>query len=138
MATPMLAKQLFVSLDSSIVAYATDYSLKADGNMIEVTSFASGAFKEFLPGIKEWSIDCNGLVTLTSGDTSRGSDYLVNKFLTLPDASLLVSLSPTSDISANHYLQGVAYLKSFSQTGKVGGDVTFSASFQGTGVLTQK
>lgn len=134
MAQPMMSKEFTVIYDSSIVGYATSFDLTINKESIDITILASDGWKNFVMGDKDWSVSFDGLVTRTSGDGSRGYDYIVNNLIT-SDASVVIAIKPT--IASNKYLTGVGFLENVNMTGSAGAVATFSGSVRGTGALSQ-
>lgn len=134
MATPMLSKEFTVIYDASVVGYATSFDLTINKETIDITILASDGWKNFVMGDKEWSVSFDGLVTRTTGDGSRGYDYLMNNIIS-SDASVVIAIKPT--IASNKYLTGVGFLESMNLTGSAGDKATYSGSVRGTGALTQ-
>jgi hypothetical protein len=136
MPTPILGREMSIIVDSSVVAYGTDYSWGTDKEMIEITSLNSAGNKEFMPGDKSYSFDFSGLVSRTAGDVSRGYDYIMNSIIT-SDASVVVAVKPV--ITGNKYYEMVAFLKNVKMQGGSGNKaVTFSGTVQPTGPITPK
>lgn len=134
MAQPMMSKEFTVIYDGSTVGYATSFDLTINKESIDITILASDGWKNFVMGDKDWSVSFDGLVTRTTGDGSRGYDYIVNNLIT-SDASVVIAIKPT--IASNKYLTGVGFLENVNMTGSAGAVATFSGSVRGTGVLTQ-
>lgn len=134
MAQPMMSKEFTVIYDSSVVGYATSFDLTINKESIDITILASDGWKNFVMGDKDWSVSFDGLVTRTSGDSSRGYDYIVNNLIT-SDASVVIAIKPT--IASNKYLTGVGFLENVNMTGSAGAVATYSGTVRGTGSLTQ-
>lgn len=131
----ILGSEMVILYDSSVLAYATDFDLTVDKNVIEVTTLASDGWKEFKVDMKEWSVSCSGAVTVT--DASGLIDYDALMYdIKNNDIAITVAIKP--DITSNKYEEGSAYIKSIKETGSVGDKMTFSVEFQGTGSLTTK
>lgn len=131
----LIGNEFVVIYDGSTVGYATDYSLSVNKKRIDVTTLASGRWGDSMVGSMDWSFDFSGLVSRTSGDSSRGYDYIMNNFLTV-DASVVVAAKP--NVAGNKYLTGSGFLSSVKMSGGVGDKpVTFNGTVDGAGPLTQ-
>jgi predicted secreted protein len=128
----ILGQEMTIQYDGSVFGVGTSYGLNINKSMVDVTSLISGGWKEQYPDYKDWSIDFDGLVSRTTGDASRGFDYLVMDIKR--DASIVISLKPS--FAANKYETGVGYITKLSLKGGKDGAVTFSGSIAGTGPLT--
>ena len=135
MARKVLGSEMSVLYDSSVIAYTTDFDLEVNKETIDVTSLASGSWKEFDVDFKDWGVNFNGLVTRTVADGSANIDYddLLSQIKT-NDSSIRIAIKPT-DISGNKFEIGWGLLTSVKASGAVGDKVTFSGSIQGTGTL---
>jgi predicted secreted protein len=133
MATPFLGREFVVIFDSSVVGLATDFTFSVDKKTVDITSLASAGWVEKLPMDKEWKIDFNGLVSKTSGDSSRGYNYIMNS-IQISDASVYCAIKPIA--ASNTYWAGNGYLTSCKMQGGVGKQVTFSGAVEGTGATT--
>jgi predicted secreted protein len=127
-----LGQEMSVIYDGSTFGVATGATLNINKSMVDTTSLISGGWKEQYPDYKDWSIDFDGLVSRTTGDASRGYDYLIMDIKR--DASILVALKPT--FASNKYEQGVGFINKISMKFSKDGVVTFSGSVAGTGSLT--
>jgi len=130
----ILGQEMTIIYDNSVFGVATSYSLNINKSMVDVTSLISGGWKDQYPDYKDWSVDFEGLISRTTGDASRGYDYLVMDIKR--DASIIVALKPS--FATNKYEEGVGYLNKLTAKGGKDGIVTFSASITGTGPLTTK
>ena len=117
---------------NTVIGVGTSYGLNINKSMVDVTSLLSGGWKDQYPDYKDWSVDFDGLVSRTTGDTSVGFDYLVQSIK--KDASVLIALKP--NFAGNKYEQGVGYINKLSLKGGKDGAVTFSGSVSGIGALT--
>lgn len=133
MANVMQAKEFTLIYDSSVVAYATSFDLKIAKNSIDVTTLSSAGWNDYIMGDKDWTIGFDGLVCRSTGDASRGYNYIVNQLCT-SDASVVVAVKP--NVAGNTYLTGVGYIDSINLKGGVGDKATFTGSIRGTGALS--
>lgn len=132
MSTPLFSKQLNITIDGSILACATDYSLSITKDMIEVACMNSSTRSKLnVPDLYSYTISGSGMVFRTSDVGSNyGFSSIVDSVIN-GDASIGWSIVP--DVSAQDYLSGVGYFSSASQEGGVGSAVTYSYEITGTG-----
>lgn len=130
----ILGQEFTLFYDSSVFGAATSCGLNIDKTMVDTTTLASAGWKEQYPDYKSWSVDFDGLVSRTTGDASRGYDYLVMDIKR--DASVVISVKPS--FASNKYEEGVGFINKLSLKVGKDGAVTFSGSVAGTGLLTTK
>lgn len=147
MANEKLSKELIVKLfDSTAGAYntvarMTGYGLEVGKETVEVTSFDSAGWKEFLVDLKEWSVSGDGLVVRTALSGKENYEDLLVSLIGTDTTFILQLIDPdaftdsTDGVGYNHEV-GNAYLTALSQTGAVGDKQTYSVTFQGSGKLT--
>lgn len=129
----LLGKDFSIWLDSSIVAYGTDWDLQIDKKLVEITNLSSNGWSDKMADGKSWKFSLNGFAIRTVDDVSRGYDYLANSIINV-DSSLMIFAKP--NVTGNKYLSGAGFLNSLKISGKTEGAITYSASFEGTGPLT--
>ena len=133
MSTPLFSKLMSVTIDTSTVACATDFSLSITKDMIEITCLDSDGAKQNVPDMYSWTVSGSGMVFRTAGSSGVGIFEMADSLLT-SDASIAVSLLP--DVSANKYFSGVGYFTSLGMEGGVGSPVSYSFEITGTGALS--
>ncbi len=114
-----------VKLGTNKVAEIANWSLDLGADDIDVTSFDSNGWKEFLAGLKEWSGSIEG--NFVSTDTS-GQKAILNAWLA---GNKLVF---TFEVSSGVSFTGNAYVKPSIEV-PVDDKASFSCDFQGTGPL---
>lgn len=114
-----------VKLDANKVAEIANWSLDLGADDIDVTSFDSNGWKEFLAGLKEWSGSIEG--NFVSTDTN-GQKAILQAWL---NGNALVF---TFEVSSGVSFTGNAYVKPSIEV-PVDDKASFSCDFQGTGPL---
>ena len=125
---------LQVSADDSTysaVASLTNWSLEISADTMEVTGMSTNNYKEFLPGQYSWS----GSASAHWNDDDTGQEA-VETALTGADSTFYVKLYPVGT-SSGDYWSGTVLLSGVSHSGALNSPISFSFSFQGTGVLTR-
>lgn len=115
-----------VKLSANKVAEISNWSLDLGADDIDVTSFDSNGWKEYLAGLKEWSGSIEG--NLKTNDTN-GQKAILNAWLNG------TKLSFTFEVSSGVSFQGEAFVKPSIEV-PVDDKASFSCDITGTGALT--
>jgi predicted secreted protein len=129
---------LFNGVTARKIGEARDATLSISQNEIEATSFNSNGWNEYIPGLKEWSIDIEALYV----SDDLGQDDLLSalvlgqvvKVSLLPKKLLDVSTNPPTEYSGKKY-EGDAFVTSWEINPTPDDVISISASFRGTGEL---
>ena len=114
-----------VRIGTDKVAEIANWSLDLGADDIDITSFDSEGWKEFLAGLKEWSGSIEGNFVSTDTNGQRAILYAW-----LAGSELLFTFEIPSGVS----FTGNAYVKPSIEV-PVDGKASFSCDFQGTGPL---
>jgi hypothetical protein len=138
-----LAKEFVVKINDMVIARCTDFSFSADRDTIDITSFDTAGFTEYLSDNKNWTISFGSMVTreaatgelgYISGMTGLGSgtyENLLDLFLSpTGDYPVVVGLN---DSVGSAWIEGYGILQSLSVDGAVGDKSTYSGNIQGSG-----
>jgi predicted secreted protein len=120
-----------VKIDGNRIAEIANWSLDCGADDIDVTSFDSDGWKEFLAGLKEWSGSFEGNFAYND-DTktgNKGQKVLFQAWLN--SETVEISLNVNSSIT----LEGNALFKPSIEV-PVDDKASFSCDIQGTGPLT--
>ena len=115
-----------VKLSANKVAEISNWSLDLGADDIDITSFDSNGWKEYLAGLKEWSGSIEG--NLKTDDTD-GQKAILNAWLNG------TKLSFTFEVSSGVSFQGEAFVKPSIEV-PVDDKASFSCDITGTGALT--
>jgi predicted secreted protein len=115
-----------VKLGANKVAELSNWSLDLGADDIEITSFDSNGWKEYLAGLKEWSGSIEG--NFDSGDTN-GQKAILNAWLNGQE------LEFTFEVSTGVIFKGEALVKPSIEV-PVDDKASFSCDITGTGALT--
>jgi len=115
-----------VSTGANKIAELSNWSLDLGADDIDVTSFDSNGWKEFLAGLKEWSGSIEG--NLKTDDTN-GQKAILNAWLAG------TALEFTFEVSSGVTFEGEALVKPSIEV-PVDDKASFSCDIQGTGPLT--
>ena len=115
-----------VNIGANKVAEIANWSLDLGTDDIDITSFDSNGWKEYLAGLKEWSGNMEG--NLKIGDTN-GQKAILNAWLA--GETVVVNLNVSADVT----FSGSAFVKPSIEV-PVDDKASFSCDIQGTGPLT--
>lgn len=115
-----------VKLGANKIAEIANWSLDLGADDIDITSFDSNGWKEYLAGLKEWSGSIEG--NLVTGDTN-GQKAILNAWLNGEE------LEFTFEVSTGVTFKGDALVKPSIEV-PVDDKASFSCDIQGTGALT--
>ena len=115
-----------VKLGANKIAELSNWSLDLGADDIDITSFDSNGWKEYLAGLKEWSGSIEG--NLVTGDTN-GQKAILNAWLNGEE------LEFTFEVSTGVTFKGDALVKPSIEV-PVDDKASFSCDIQGTGPLS--
>ena len=115
-----------VKVSANKVAEISNWSLDLGADDIDITSFDSNGWKEYLAGLKEWSGSIEG--NLVTGDTN-GQKAILNAWLNGEE------LEFTFEVSTGVTFKGDALVKPSIEV-PVDDKASFSCDIQGTGPLS--
>lgn len=130
-------RSLGVYINDTLIAYGKSCSLSLKQAGMDVTSKDSLFWANNLPTTKDWTISCDGLVALSSNknaallmDTLTAGTRVVVKFATHVGATRV-------RVSGDVYWYGNAYVTSCDMNAGMDEPVSFTSTFQGTGILNK-
>lgn len=106
-----------------------DATLTINSSEIDATSFDSGGWSEFIPGLKDWEVSAEGLYVVANAGQSALYNALVN------GSTVKIRLLPKTGTGNTGY-EGNAIITSWEINNTTDDAVSISASFRGTGALT--
>jgi predicted secreted protein len=121
-------KLLGVKVDGTLVAYSKGCKLTYTHDVRDTTTKDDNGVKSVAEGMTSWKVDVDGLVVEGSNFTTLFSSI---------KGRTKVTLSFTSSVSGDKKYSGSAYVSSLDQDAPDQQSTTFSASFEGTGALTE-
>jgi predicted secreted protein len=137
MATSAIAgfnAQVSLSVDGGtsyqVIGEGRDATLSISQNEIEATSFDSGGWSEYIPGLKEWNVDIEALHVPTNVGQENLYEALVD------GAKIKIKLLPKTG-TGNIGYKGDAFVTSWEINPTPDDAVSVSVSFRGTGELEQ-
>jgi predicted secreted protein len=129
---------LVVMVGTEVVAHAKNCSLSVKANLPDASDKESLGWANHIGGQMSWSIKTDGLATVVPTD----SKYVVGDIFTALTGRTSVTVKFTTYsggavITGDLYWTGSAFVESLDMTADMEAPVTYSASFTGTGALTQ-
>lgn len=129
--TPFNGTKMLLYSGSTAIAASKSHSLSFSSEMMDVTTKDSGGFKEILPALKSWTIDCEGLVAF---DNANNYELLFDALKNRTKLSVKLDNSVVGD----ERLKGDCYISSLEMNAPMEDVVSFTASFEGTAALTRE
>lgn len=123
---------LLVYVNGTAIAGSRSCTLTTSHEVRDTTTKASAGWGEVKEGKRSWSVSCEGLVAMDASTTAFDDLYTL-----LITNRTSVSLKFSSEASGDAWWHGMAMATDFSMEAPLEDSTTFSASFNGTGVLTQ-
>lgn len=119
------------------IGYATSASLSINHNLRDTSTKDSGGWRDQLEGQRDFEVSVEGMVIFaTSGGAI--SDLTVDELYTTYIATRTeFELKFSTEVSGDYKWTGQAFMTSLSMDTPNEDSSTFSASFSGTGPLTQ-
>ena len=137
--TGVINGQLFaVYAAGTKIAYATSASISMNHNLRDTSTKDSSGWRDQMEGQRDWEVSCEGmLIFAESGGAIAGltMDELYSTYIeTRTEFTLKFSTEVTGDLRWT----GQAWMTSLSADAPNEDSSTWSASFSGTGALTQE
>lgn len=105
-------------------------TLNRSADTLETTNKATGnGFKSFLPGFKEWSVDCDGILMTSDDSIAILEEAYMN------GTTLVAQIGDTKD--ATYGYQGDVIVTDFTIEYPYDDAVTYSLTLQGSGALEE-
>lgn len=106
-------------------AASTNCSFDVSVNQVEVTSHTSDWFRQFKNDIAEWSVTCDGLITIGDYDYKDMLDAQLNR--------TKITVRFTIGTPSGNYVYGFGYITSLTLNGPVEDVATYSVTISGIG-----
>ena len=119
---------LLVYVGATAISHSTTCSVSLSTGEVNVTSKDSLKWASFLPGAREWTVECSGMVAL---DATYGVEELIALKQTQATSTVKFATSDSDD----RFFSGTAILTALTMDAPDESPATFSATFEGTGKL---
>jgi predicted secreted protein len=124
------ATDLLVYVGAIPIAHSTSATITIDVDLPDATTKDSAGWADHIAGVRNWSIDFDGLVDYAS---SYGVEELFNNLLNRN----VLTVKWSSTQSGGTYLTGTASVSNLTQTADMEQPVSYSGTFTGKGALSQ-
>lgn len=131
---------LGVYIDGTLVAYSTNATININHSPRSTTNKESGGWEENMEGLRNWDVSVDALYAWMQPDGNPISNETLSEIFTAymeTRAKFGLTFGVTTTNQNDTKYSGDAWLTSISLTAPLEDTATFSASFQGTGTLTQ-
>ena len=119
----------YVTVNTVKFTHLTSCTLNTEKGTIDVTSFDSSGWRDFLEDDKGWSIDIEAFF---AQDAAEGGVQAIVDLIATSTVALLLTTGDSGDVT----YAGNAIPTSVNVTSSKGAAATVSASYQGTSTLT--
>jgi len=122
-----------------LIAFAQNGSININHSTREITNKSSAGWKESLEGLRDWSIDTDGVYAWSDASgtlLTNGFDDVLKTYI-ITRAVLSVKFGTTATATGDTVYTGSAFVTSGSISAGTEDSATYSMSMEGTGALTQ-
>jgi hypothetical protein len=158
-----LAKEFVIKYRGTIIARCRDFSITVGKNTVDITSFDSDGWEEFIGDLKNWNISFSsmmlrppeGVYWNPTGATEGSAfappkgvfeglfDFMVATSAAIASASnygatVILGDDSTGYAASASFYEGFGILNNLSADGAVGDIISYSGEIQGAGKLTRK
>ena len=124
----------------TLVAYATNATININHSTRSISNKESSGWDEAMEGMRNWDVSVDAMYAWldASGSAITGDTLseLFTAYITTR-ASFTITFGVTTTVTGDTKYTGTAWLSSLSLTAPLEDSSTYSASFTGSGALTQ-
>ncbi len=124
----------------TLIAYATNATININHSTRSISNKESSGWEESMEGFRNWDVSVDAMYAWldASGSAISGSTLseLFTAYITTR-ASFTITFGVTSSSTGDTKYTGTVWMTSASLTAPTEDSATYSASFQGSGALTQ-
>ena len=117
-----------------LVACSTSGTFSGTRELIEATTKDNDGAREILTGGITWSITCEGLIEYGLGTTVRSAHDVFD----LWEGKTKVRVAWSTGVDGDTLYYGDAFVTSYEETAGLNEVASFSATFEGDGLITKK
>tara|TARA_R100001443_G_C3355654_1_gene177863 strand:- start:319 stop:753 length:435 start_codon:yes stop_codon:yes gene_type:complete len=125
---------------TTLIAYATNATININHSPRSISNKESSGWEENMEGMRNWDVSVDAMYAwLDSGGSAIGGKTLSELFTAYihTRASFSITFGVTSTGTEDTKYAGTVWMTSASLTAPLEDSATYSASFQGSGALTQ-
>jgi len=120
------------------IGFATSASLSINHNLRDTSTKDSGGWREQLEGQRDFEVSVEGMVIFVNLDGTAITDLTMDELYSSYIASRTVfTIQFSTEVTGDYKWSGQAFMTSLSMDAPNEDSSTWSASFSGTGALTQ-
>jgi TP901-1 family phage major tail protein len=119
---------------NNAIAFSTSATLSISMDTRDISNKGSSGFRELLEAQMSWSVSVEGLYATKDANGSAVNNY--NDLLNMLKTRTAVYVELGNGVSGDTYYHGQAFITSLEQTSPMEDNMTFSATFEGTGQLS--
>ena len=124
----------------TLIAYSTNATININHTTRSISNKESGAWEESMEGFRNWDVSVDAMYAWLDADGNPISGSTLSELFTAyihTRASFTITFGVTTTATADTKYTGTAWMTSASLTAPTEDSATYSASFQGSGALTQ-
>ena len=125
---------------STLIAYATNGTININHSPRSISNKESGGWEENMEGMRNWDVSVDAMYAWLDASGSAITGKTLSELFTAyinTRASFTITFGVTTTGSEDTKYSGTVWMTSASLTAPLEDSATYSASFQGTGALTQ-
>ena len=101
----------------------------------DISNKSSAGWRELLEAQRSWSVSCEGLYAFLDSSGAAVKNY--DDFWTLMNTRTPLYIEIATGVTGDKYYSGQCYITSLEQSAPMEDNMTYSMSFEGTGVLAE-
>ncbi len=125
---------------ATLIAYATNATININHSTRSISNKESSGWEESMEGMRNWDVSVDAMYAWLDADGSAIGGLTLSELFSVmieTRAKASITFGVTSTSSGDTKYAGDVWMTSSSLTAPLEDSSTFSASFQGTGALTQ-
>ena len=125
---------------TTLIAYATNGTININHSPRSISNKESGGYEESMEGMRYWDVSVDAMYAWLDASGSAIAGKTLSELFTSyihSRASFTITFGVTTTGTEDTKYSGTVWMTSASLTAPLEDSATYSASFQGTGALTQ-
>jgi len=120
---------------ATTIGMSTNASLSFTMETRDISNKSSAGWRELLEAQRSWSVSCEGLYAFLDSSGAAVKNY--DDFWTLMNTRTPLYIEIATGVTGDKYYSGQCYITSLEQSAPMEDNMTYSMSFEGTGVLAE-
>lgn len=124
----------------TLVAYATNATININHSTRSISNKESSGWDEAMEGMRNWDVSVDAMYAWLDAEGDPISGLTLSELFTAyitTRTSFTITFGVTTTVTGDTKYTGTAWLSSLSLTAPLEDSATYSASFTGSGALTQ-